>query len=194
MVTINEQNEGTAASGKILLGGGVGTASVFSTATYPATAGSSGNVLESDGTNFTSVASSGGASYQGSVQTATGDPSDSTTYYPTTASGFTIITVSTFSISRFYAPVDMTITKVYGAVTVEGTLGGAQNCTVFIRVNDTTNTNITTTLQLTGTRNTFSNTGLSIALSAGDFFIFGFTGGAFSPNPTTVSLTATWST
>lgn len=79
-------NIGTAATGKVLQGGGTGSSPTFSTATYPATAtgtgkilradgtnwaastatypdtaGTSGNVLTSDGTNWTSSAPSAGA-------------------------------------------------------------------------------------------------------------------------------------
>lgn len=54
MVTNNANNEKTAASGKILQGQGVGTTSDFSTATYPSTAGTSGKILVSDGTNIVS--------------------------------------------------------------------------------------------------------------------------------------------
>lgn len=61
MVTQNAVNEPTAAAGKILRAQGIGTASAYSTATYPDTAGTSGNILTSDGTNWTSAAPSGGA-------------------------------------------------------------------------------------------------------------------------------------
>lgn len=54
MVTNNSANNKTGASGKVLMGQGVGTASDFSTATYPSTAGSSGKILISDGTNIVS--------------------------------------------------------------------------------------------------------------------------------------------
>lgn len=63
MVTNNAINVATAATGKILQGAGVGVAPTFSTATYPSTAGTIGNVLTSDGTNFTSSAPSGGGSF-----------------------------------------------------------------------------------------------------------------------------------
>jgi hypothetical protein len=52
MVTINSSNEKTAASGKVLQGQGVGTASDFSTATYPAIATGTGTILRADGTNW----------------------------------------------------------------------------------------------------------------------------------------------
>lgn len=57
MATNNAANNGTAAAGKVLQGQGIGVASDFSTATYPSTAGTSGNVLTSDGTNWTSASS-----------------------------------------------------------------------------------------------------------------------------------------
>lgn len=44
----------TGSSGQVLQSAGAGADPAFSTATYPATAGSSGNVLTSDGTNWTS--------------------------------------------------------------------------------------------------------------------------------------------
>lgn len=52
MATINSVNEVTAASGKILQGQGVGTASAFSTATYPSASVGTGKVLYDNGTNF----------------------------------------------------------------------------------------------------------------------------------------------
>lgn len=53
MATNNAINLGTAASGKVLQGQGVGTNSAFSTATYPATATTTGQILRADGTNWT---------------------------------------------------------------------------------------------------------------------------------------------
>ncbi len=54
MVTRNSANMSTGASGTIAQGQGIGTAVAFSTATYPATAGTSGKILISDGTNIIS--------------------------------------------------------------------------------------------------------------------------------------------
>ncbi len=52
MVTQNSANNKTGASGTVLQGQGVGTASDFSTATYPATATGTGTILRADGTNW----------------------------------------------------------------------------------------------------------------------------------------------
>ncbi len=96
MVTNNAANNVTAATGKVLQGAGVGTASAFSTATYPSvatgtgtilradgtnwvattatypnTAGTSGNVLTSDGTNWNSTAPASSGGTLGTPQTTT---------------------------------------------------------------------------------------------------------------------------
>lgn len=60
MATNNSVNMPTAALGKVWRAQGVGTNSAFSTATYPDTAGTSGNVMTSDGTNWNSSAAPGG--------------------------------------------------------------------------------------------------------------------------------------
>jgi hypothetical protein len=50
--TTNPSNQNTGASGTVLQGQGLGTADAHSTATYPATAGTSGTILTSNGTNI----------------------------------------------------------------------------------------------------------------------------------------------
>lgn len=55
MATNSSSNITTAASGKVLQGQGVGVANAFSTATYPSTAGTTGNFMVSNGTNFVST-------------------------------------------------------------------------------------------------------------------------------------------
>jgi len=52
MVTQNSANNKTEATGKLMQGQGVGTASDYSTATYPATATGTGTILRADGTNW----------------------------------------------------------------------------------------------------------------------------------------------
>jgi len=49
-------NIGPGSAGQILQSGGAGSNPAYSTATYPATAGTAGNVLTSNGTNFVSSA------------------------------------------------------------------------------------------------------------------------------------------
>jgi len=51
MVTGNAINQGTAAAGKVLQGAGAGVAPTFSTPTYPSASGTSRTILVSDATN-----------------------------------------------------------------------------------------------------------------------------------------------
>lgn len=53
-------NTAAGSAGQVLQSGGASADPSYSTATYPATAGTSGNVLTSDGTNWTSAAAPGG--------------------------------------------------------------------------------------------------------------------------------------
>jgi len=66
-------NIGAGATGTILQGAGAGTAPVYSPYTLPATVGSTGNILRSNGTNFTSTLITGGGWFwtnvTGSTQT-----------------------------------------------------------------------------------------------------------------------------
>jgi len=220
MVTNNACDEPTAASGKVLQGQGVGTANNFSTATYPSTAtgtgkilradgtnwvattatypdaaGSSGNVLTSDGTNWTSSAPSAGNSINGFVNTLNGNPADSTTYYFAQSVSLITNTAATAKNVQFYIPFSCTLTKVYGSFNTS-TGGSSENITIFVRVNNTTNTNVTTTFKLVNsgvTVNQFSNSGLSISLNAGDYISIGMTTPAWATNPLSVVGSVGWS-
>jgi hypothetical protein len=218
MATNGSQNIATAVTGKILQGAGVGTAPTFSTATYPSTASSAGkilradgtnivattatypdtaganlNLLVSDGTNWSSAVASAGINFLQCLTVQAGNPADSTTYYFSFLGTFTALTTIN-SARRFVVPFACTITRVYGVFTVAGTLGSNENCTLFLRKNDTSNTDISTTIQLTSSTVTVNNTGLSISLVAGDYVSWGFTGPAWGTNPTTVSFAGAFST
>lgn len=178
-------------SGQILRSNGSASPS-FSTATYPATAGTAGNVLTSDGTNWTSAAP-GAYSLQAGAGTQFAAPADATTYYFSpfcwTAASVLLTTIS--NSSRIYIPKSGTIVAVYGNLTVAGTLASNENITLAIRLNDTSNTNVTTTLQGTATANPFSNNALSLAVTAGDFISVMFITPTWATNPTNISLSLT---
>jgi hypothetical protein len=174
---------GTATAGQVLRSG-ASTTPAWSTATYPATAGTSGNVLASDGTNFASTAPvSVSQSYPWYSTLAS--PLDGTTYYTQSASTW-ITTIN--AISRLWIPKTGTIKSCYGGFSVSGTLGTTENITIAIRLNDTTNTNVTTTLTAASSLNLFSNAGLSIAVSAGDYVTFMVITPSWATNPTSVTL------
>lgn len=181
----------SATSGKIIKSDG--TNWTASTETYAAPS-TSGNILTSDGTNWTSAAPASTTYISGSLTgVGNANPLDSTTYYFGCGQTFIASTTSASCQNRFYANTSYTLNKVYGVIRVAGTLGTTENCTLFIRKNDTTNTNISTALQLNAIEVTFNATSLGIALVAGDFIVFGFTGPAWSTNPTNVSISVTFS-
>ena len=185
---------GTATAGQIIRSG-ASAAPTWSTATYPATAGTSGNVLTSDGTNWTSAAASAGTSFNGflSGSSTPTSPSDATTYYFAPNENIVSVTVSSNTATKFYVTKAVTLNIVYGTIRVGGTLGSAGNSTLFVRVNDTTNTNVTTTLAMSSADNNFNATGLGISLSAGDFFNFGITTPTWVTNPTNVNWAISFS-
>jgi hypothetical protein len=123
------------------------------------------------------------------LQTTTGNPAD----------GFSVImgqdtaitTNGSTNYTRYYIPRTGTIVAAYGGITVQGTLGSANNTTVSIKLNGTTTTNISTTVATSATSNAFNNTALSIAVTAGDYIEFTVLGPTWTTNPTTVALSVT---
>ena len=96
---------GTATAGQIIRSG-ASTTPTWSTATYPATAGTSGNVLTSDGTNWNSTAPSASA-----TSVITNDTTTNATVYPlwvTATSGSLPLKVSSTKLS--FNPLGSTLT------------------------------------------------------------------------------------
>lgn len=206
MATNNSINVGTAAAGKVLQSAGAGVAPTYSTPTYPsasgtsrkiivsdgtnnvystetwAVPGTSGNVLTSDGTNWTSSAPATGDSYTFQFISGQFNPADSTNYYLTPATWG----ITSNNSNRLWIAKSGTITKVYGGVRVSSTLGSSENTTVAIRLNDTTNTTISSTVKFDSADSSFSNTGLSISVTAGDYINVYVTTPAWVTNPQSV--------
>ena len=101
------------------------------------------------------------------VQTGTGNLAGSSTYYLSTFFSPITFTAATAAYTNIFMAKAGTITACYGFVQ-STTPGSAENVTIALRLNDTSNTNVTTTLQLDADR-TFSNNALSLAVSAGNF-------------------------
>lgn len=92
-------------------------------------------------------------------------------------------TVATVSIPSIRAA--GTIREVYLSIVVGGTLGTTETGTGAIRVNNGTDTTVfNNTLQWNAISQTYSATGLSIALAVGDFFSFKITPPTWVTNPT----------
>lgn len=173
----------------VLCGGTSGTGVVQSIASV----GSANQALTSNGAGTLPTFQTA-PTYRGYViyfMATTGNPADAATYFFTPGNQYTQFTASGNAITRRYIPFAGTITTVYGSVTVQGTLGSAGNSTLSLRLNNTTDTTITSTLALTGTSNTFNNTGLSIAVVAGDFLELKIVSPTWVTNPTTVAISCT---
>lgn len=183
----------TGSSGQVLRSGGASADPSWSTATYPSTAGTSGNVLTSDGTNWTSSAPAAGSSYALTMMTSSGlsNPADATTYFLAFALAVTTSTASGGDRQQLVIPKTGTLNVCYGICRVAGTLGSAQNCTLAIRLNNTTDTTVTSSLATSSAQNTFSATSLGISVTAGDYIEFKLTTPTWTTNPTTVGFTIT---
>jgi hypothetical protein len=151
--------------------------------------GSSGNILTSNGAGAlpTFQASTVTSSYTLALaSTATSSPADATTYFIANGSVITAFTTTGNAASRMYIPLNGTITKAYGCFTC--TTGTNQNSTIIIRKNNTTDTTVSSTIPLNISPSNFNNTGLSIAVSAGDYIEIKWTTPTWATNPLTVSL------
>ena len=185
-VTNGGQGNASLTAYAVLCGGTTSTNPVQSIAGV----GTTGQVLTSNGAGaLPTFQAPGGFTFF--VITAAATPADSTTYFLQMAAATTAVTASGSAATRFYIPKAGTITACYGATTY--TAGSAQNATVAIRLNNTSNTNVTTTLDFSGGGDTaFNNAALSTAVAAGDYIEILFITPAWSPtNPTNVRFAVT---
>lgn len=112
---------------------------------------------------------------------------DATTYYQ----GSTVLPLGTLANrNRVYIPKSGRVTSIYFFTTVASTLGSAQQSTVYFRLNDTTDTVITSTHQDDAVFQVDINTGLSIPVVAGDFFEIKWVTPTWTTNPSAVRQTA----
>lgn len=156
--------------------------------------GSSGQALTSNGASalptWQALGSAGGSSY--TLQTGgNANPADGATYFIAPTNTIVTFTADTNQ-ARFYMPVAGTINKVYGNLNVAGTLGTTENATLALRLNNTTNTNITTTLKFNAVNTAFNTTTLGLAVSAGDFIELVLICPTWATNPTTCGINLTF--
>ncbi len=113
------------------------------------------------------------------------NPADATTYY-FGAFATRNITV-TPDINRIYIPKTGTVTSAYIGINIAGTLGSNETSTMSFRLNNTTDTTLSSSITTTAVLNTFNVTGLSIAVSAGDYFEVKWVTPTWATNPTTIA-------
>lgn len=117
--------------------------------------------------------------------TGSTSPNDSTAYYFGALSSLAA-TVSS-GVRRVYIPKTGTIKVAQFTWFGSSAAGSGENLTLEIRLNNTTNTTIAT-IGDTNAYKYFSNTGLSISVSQGDYIEITFTGPAWATNPTGVVI------
>lgn len=124
--------------------------------------------------------------YTLSAVCAASSPADSTTYYFGPHFARALATTAAYHKIRF--PRAGKIVQITIETFVITTLGSAENITASFRLNDTTDTTITSVMQLDQTTETFTNSGLSIAVAAGDYGCIKLAMPAFTTNPVDVYL------
>ena len=113
------------------------------------------------------------------------NPADSTSYY--FGSFFSNGPSTTAAGRRIYLPYPGIITAVDVYFIIDGTLATTETSTLSIRKNNTTNTTVTTAINLSATPYHERVTGLSVDLTtANDYFEFLWVSPAWSTNPTNV--------
>lgn len=144
--------------------------------------------LEVSGTiKATSVA---GCTFVRHIEMPVLNPADATTYYAGSFYGKSWAT--TAALRRLNIPSNCTLTKAYVQFFVDSGAGTTETSTVYVRVNNTTDTTITSGVNLSAFNLVqYSNTGLSIALSAGDYIEIKWITPTWVTNPTGVYFHAT---
>lgn len=91
----------------------------------------------------------------------------------------------------FFVPRACTLVAVYASMNPVGTHTDAANCSLYVRKNTSTDiVTVSTTIQLTTQPVNVNQTGLSVALSAGDQLYMKFVAGAWTTAPTAVFANA----
>ena len=113
-------------------------------------------------------------------------PVDATTYFFSPFPGAGLVTTAANHKCRI--PRASVIRKIY----IEGvcTTGSGETSTISFRLNDTTDTTITSAAIFNAPPFSFSNTGLSITVAAGDWFSIKWVAPTWATNPTSLSMAA----
>jgi hypothetical protein len=111
-----------------------------------------------------------------------GTPADATTYFISPTGGL----VATAANYKLRIPRAGVIRRVY----IDGncTTGTSETSTISIRLNDTTDTTIVSTLAFNASPFAFSNTSMSVTVAQGDFINVKWVSPSWVSNPTNVSM------
>jgi len=131
----------------------------------------------------------GNSGYTLQVLTRDTNVADATTYYMGSRAGNTISTLEAGA--RIYIPTTGTVTKVYISFVNLTTNATSETSTIYFRLNDTTDTTISSAITNDATTTAFNNTALGIAVTAGDFFTLKWVTPTWATNPQGCQMTAT---
>lgn len=115
-------------------------------------------------------------------------PADSTSYAFNPFPAFGLATTMANHRTYIQRAGKIVAVRIFGVCVSPGT---TENSTVSFRLNDTTDTTITSTLAMNASPLTVANTALSIAVVVGDYFTIKIATPAWVTNPTGVSIACT---
>lgn len=117
------------------------------------------------------------------------NPADATTYYFGAWAGTQWTSLAN---RRYvYVPRSGRIKAVYFSVFISGTLATSEMGTLSVRLNDTTDTIVSSAVTFTANQQVFSKTDLSIVVAAGDTLLLKLVTPTWVTNPTAASISAT---
>lgn len=123
--------------------------------------------------------------------TSPASPSNATTYY---GGSSTPATSTTSSFYKVYVPFARTLVGFVIEATNTTTTATSEASTVFIRKNDTTNTNLSTAVAFNGAPpvfNSYYGSSLSVSFAAGDYYCLGLTTPTWVTRPTAIQIQIT---
>lgn len=172
--------------------GGTSLSSTFSTIASPTFTGIPAAPTAGAGTSTTQLATTAFVQQEKVGYVASmicgviASPADTTSYYfvePT-------LTQTTDTSVKWVIPKAGTIKSASVNVIVVGTLSSGEDSTIAIRLNATTDINISTIVETNATSQTYSVSGLSQAVAVGDFISIKFATPTWVTNPTSVKISA----
>lgn len=116
------------------------------------------------------------------------NPADATTYYM----GLQIYNIApptTADTRRFFIRKSCTIVAADVLIAISGSPGSSEASTMYVRVNNTTDTTISSAITHDAVYQSFNNTALNISISAGDYIELKWTTPTWVTNPTSVQTT-----
>lgn len=140
---------------------------------------------------FSNISTSSILGYEGySLQFSNNSfsPADATTYFFGGNQTQTATVGGTGGSRRIYIPKTGTIKAIYLFFLNSGTLGSNETSTIYIRLNATTDTTISSSITNDSAQLAFNATGLSISVVAGDYFEIKWITPTWVTNPTNVIL------